>query len=79
MTNLQKQLLYDRYIRGEIEVKDITSGDLKAMKTHWFDHKYKELPLFEDTVKFDNELRRREVEAVSKPRKGYDRNFFERK
>jgi hypothetical protein len=77
MRDIQKQILYNKYLHGDIELKDITSGDLKSLTVAWFDHKQKMMPLEPDYTAFMDELRRREKESASKPMKPIDRGFYE--
>ena len=76
MRDIEKQILYNKFLHNDIELEDIPSGDLKSLKVLWLNHKMKTQPTVRDWDKFDNELRRREQEAASKPMKEIDRGFF---
>jgi hypothetical protein len=77
MTDIQKQILYNKYLHGDLKLEDILPGDLKRLTVAWFDHKMKMMPLEKDYTLFVAELRRREIEAASKPMKPIDRSFYE--
>jgi hypothetical protein len=77
MKDIQKQILYNKYLHGDIKLKDITTGDLNTLvKGHWFDHLMKAQPSFADYTVFLQEIRRRDQEAATKPMKPIDRGFF---
>jgi hypothetical protein len=77
MTDIQKQILYNKYLHGDLKLEDILPGDLKALAgRHWFDHKYAAQPQMDDSTAFQKEMRRREVAEATKPRKPIDRDFF---
>ena len=76
MTLLQK-ILYAKYLRGDVKVEDMFSADLKELKVLWGDEKMKSVPIPQDWDKFDNELRRREIQSATKPLKPLDGGFYE--
>ena len=76
MTDIQKQILYNRFLHGDIKLEDIPSGDLKSLTVAWFDYKMKMMPLEPDYTAFMDEIRRREVQTATKPLKKIDRSFF---
>lgn len=67
MTDLQKKLLYDKYLRGDVLLEDMFSAELKALKVLWVDEKMKSVPTPKHWDEFDNELRRREIQGATKP------------
>jgi hypothetical protein len=77
MTDIQKQILYNKYLRGDLKLEDILPSDLKRLAgPHWLDHKYAAQPQIDDSVAFNKEIRRREKVAASKPMREIDRDFF---
>jgi hypothetical protein len=76
MTDPQKQILYNKYLHGDIKLEDILPGDLKALTKLWNGPQYQTQPSMDDQNLFRDELRRREVEAASKKMKPIDRDFF---
>lgn len=76
MRDIEKQILYNKFLHGDIKLQDITPGDLKSLTKYWLDDKYASRPSMEDQTVFVDELRRRDVEAATKPLRPIDREFF---
>jgi hypothetical protein len=76
MTDIQKQILYNRYLHGEMKLEDILPGDLKRLTKSWNGPQYQTQPSMDDQNLFRDEIRRREVVAATKPRKPINRDFF---
>ncbi len=76
MTDIEKQILYNKFLHGDIKLKDMPPAKLKSLTIAWFDHKQRMMPLQPDYTAFMNEIRRREVEVATKPMKKINRNFF---
>jgi hypothetical protein len=70
-------MIYDKYLRDETKLEDILPGDLKVLAGPlWFNHMYDSRPPIEDSTKFKDEIRRREIAAATKPMKEINRDFF---
>ena len=76
MRDIEKQAVYKQIKDGHRTIEGLTCQQLRDLKEHWFDDKYKAMPPIDFDIRIRNEIRRREVQSATKPMKPIDKNFF---